>query len=55
MICARELSHNGGLVTLDTLRGKGRRKSFGSPSGRGAHNLRVFGSVLAVKRIETAI
>jgi len=40
-----ELSHNRGMVTLDTLRTGQRDEILGRARRRGAHNLRVFGSV----------
>jgi len=39
------LSHNGDVVTLDTLRAERREEIFRVAERRGAHNLRVFGSV----------
>ena len=39
------LSHNGGMLTLDTLRGGRREEILRLAQRRGAHNLRVFGSV----------
>ena len=40
-----ELSHNGDVVTLDTLRAERREEILRLAARRGAHSLRVFGSV----------
>jgi predicted nucleotidyltransferase len=40
-----ELSHNGDMVTLDTLRAERREEILRLAARHGAHNLRVFGSV----------
>ena len=40
-----ELSHNGDMVTLDTLRSERKEEILRLAERRGAHNLRVFGSV----------
>jgi uncharacterized protein len=40
-----ELSHNGDMVTLDTLRAERREEILRLAEQRGAHSLRVFGSV----------
>lgn len=40
-----ELSHNGDMVTLDTLRAERREEILRLAQQRGAHSLRVFGSV----------
>src|SRR5437870_12928273 len=40
-----ELSHNGEMVTLDTLRAERREEILRLAARRGAHNVRVFGSV----------
>ncbi len=40
-----ELSHNGVMVTLDTLRAERRAEILRLAEQRGAHSLRVFGSV----------
>ncbi len=40
-----ELSHNRDMVTLDTLRAKQREDILRLAERRGAHSLRVFGSV----------
>lgn len=45
LITARELSQNGDMVTLDTLRVERREEILRLAERRGAHNLRVFGSV----------
>jgi predicted nucleotidyltransferase len=45
MIATRELSHNGDMVTLDTLRAERKEEILRLAERRGAHNLRVFGSV----------
>ena len=39
------LSHNGSMVTLDTLRAERREEILRLAEQRGAHSLRVFGSV----------
>jgi hypothetical protein len=39
------LSHNGNMVTLDTLRAERREEILRLAGRRGAHSLRVFGSV----------
>lgn len=39
------MSHNGDVVTLDTLRAERREEILRLAERRGAHNLRVFGSV----------
>ncbi len=39
------MSHNGDMVTLDTLRSTQREEILRLAERRGAHNLRVFGSV----------
>jgi len=39
------LSHNGYMVTLDTLRAERREEILRLAERRGAHSLRVFGSV----------
>src|ERR1035437_10098645 len=44
-VCRSELSHNGDMVTLDTLRAERREEIFRLAGQRGAHSLRVFGSV----------
>jgi hypothetical protein len=41
----RELSHNKDMVTLDTLRAERREEILRLAERRGAHSLRVFGSV----------
>jgi len=43
--CDLELSHNGDMVTLDTLRAERREEILRLAGRRGAHSLRVFGSV----------
>jgi predicted nucleotidyltransferase len=43
--CDPELSHNGDMVTLDTLRAERRAEILRLAERRGAHSLRVFGSV----------
>jgi predicted nucleotidyltransferase len=43
--CGPELSHNEDMVTLDTLRAERREQVLLLAKRRGAHNLRVFGSV----------
>jgi predicted nucleotidyltransferase len=43
--CRLELSHNGDMVTLNTLRVERREEILRLAERRGAHNLRVFGSV----------
>jgi predicted nucleotidyltransferase len=43
--CGPELSHNGDMVTLDALRAERREEVLLLAQRRGAHNLRVFGSV----------
>jgi uncharacterized protein len=43
--CGLELSHNGDMVTLDTLRAERREEILRLAARHGAHNLRVFGSV----------
>jgi uncharacterized protein len=43
--CRPELSHNEDMVTLDTLRVERREEILRLAERRGAHNLRVFGSV----------
>jgi len=40
-----ELSHNGEMVTLDSLRAERREEILRLAGRRGAHSLRVFGSV----------
>ena len=40
------LSHNGYMVTLDTLRAERREEILRLAERRGAHSLRVFGSVV---------
>jgi hypothetical protein len=40
-----ELSHNGDMVTLDTLRAERREDILRLAERRGAHSVRVFGSV----------
>ena len=45
MNAAWNLSHNGGMVTLDTLRAERREEILRLAERRGAHSLRVFGSV----------
>lgn len=45
MIAAGNLSHNGEMVTLDTLRVERREEILRLAGRRGAHSLRVFGSV----------
>ena len=40
-----EVSHNGEVVTLDTLRAERRDEILRLAERRGAHSLRVFGSV----------
>lgn len=45
MIVAGKLSHNGGVVTLDTLRKDRREEILQLAKHRGANSLRVFGSV----------
>ena len=39
------MSHNGDMVTLDTLRAERREEILRLAQQRGAHSLRVFGSV----------
>ena len=41
----RKLSHNGEMVTLDTLRAERREEILRLAEQHGAHSLRVFGSV----------
>ena len=41
----RELSHNGDMVTLETLRREKKDEILRLAARRGAHSLRVFGSV----------
>jgi predicted nucleotidyltransferase len=43
--CGAELSHNGDMVTLETLRAERREEILRLAERRGAHSLRVFGSV----------
>jgi len=43
--CGTELSHNGDMVTLDALRAERREEILRLAGRRGAHSLRVFGSV----------
>jgi len=43
--CDPELSHNGVMVTLTALRSDRREEILRLAGQRGAHNLRVFGSV----------
>ena len=45
MIATCKLSHNGDMVTLDTLRAERREEILRLAERRGAHNLRIFGSV----------
>src|SRR5271157_1728252 len=45
MIASPELSHNGDMLTLDTLRAERREAMLRLARQRGAHSLRVFGSV----------
>jgi predicted nucleotidyltransferase len=45
MIATRKLSHNGDVITLDTLRAEMKEEILRLAERRGAHNLRVFGSV----------
>ena len=45
LIVAQNLSHNGDMVTLDTLRAERREEILRLAGRRGAHSLRVFGSV----------
>ena len=45
MIATRKLSHNGDMVTLDSLRAERKEEILRLAERRGAHNLRVFGSV----------
>ena len=45
LAAAADLSHNGAAVTLDTLRTERRGKILRLAGRRGAHSLRVFGSV----------
>jgi predicted nucleotidyltransferase len=40
-----ELSHNGNMVTMDTLRAERREEILRVAGARGAHSVRVFGSV----------
>ena len=44
-IIGSELSQNGDMVTLDTLRSERREEILRLAEQRGAHSLRVFGSV----------
>jgi hypothetical protein len=43
------------MVTLDALRAERREEILRLAARRGAHNLRVFGSVAAVMPMRTAI
>jgi predicted nucleotidyltransferase len=45
MNAATKLSHNGDMVTLDTLRAERREEILRLAKRRGANSLRVFGSV----------
>jgi predicted nucleotidyltransferase len=45
MIPALNLSHNVDMITLDTLRAERREEILRLAERRGAHSLRVFGSV----------
>ena len=45
LIVAQNLSHNGDMDTLDTLRAERREEILRLAGRRGAHSLRVFGSV----------
>jgi predicted nucleotidyltransferase len=52
--CDPELSHNGVMLTLDTLRGERKEEILRLAARRGAHNLRVFGSVARGEANETS-
>jgi predicted nucleotidyltransferase len=50
----QELSHNGDMVTLDTLRVERREEILRLALGRGAHSVRVFGSVARGEATESS-
>ena len=50
-----ELTHNGYMVTMDTLRAERREEILRLAERRGAHSLRVFGSVARGEANDPAI